>query len=82
MPAFTQIASHPALVSRPQQRADEQAIYLKLSPDGLPSWTNDPETATAFASMREATRAAMRLPSSLRAFSLLRDAEVTLAKVH
>ncbi len=52
--------------------------YLMLSPAGATDWTRDPKAATAFASMREATRAAMRLPSSLRAYGLPHRAEITL----
>lgn len=74
--------AHAALVSRAQTRPNEEASYLMLTPQGQPAWTHDPEHATAFASMREATRAAMRLPASLRAFGLLRGMEVALAKPH
>jgi hypothetical protein len=77
-----QTPPHAALVSRPQARPDERAVYLMLTPQGQPAWTHDPATATAFSSMREATRMAMRLPANLRAFGLLRDVEVTLAKPH
>lgn len=75
-------ALHTAVVSRPQMRPSDEATYLLLTPQGQPAWTHDPESATAFASMREATRAAMRLPASLRAFGLLRDVEVALSKPH
>jgi hypothetical protein len=73
---------HTAVVSRPSLRETDPAVYLMLSPHGQADWTNDPSTATAFASMREATRMAMRLPSSLRAFSLLRDVEVAFSTSH
>lgn len=79
---MSEAVAHPALVSRPSLRADEPATYLKLTPQGQTAWTHDPVTATSFASMREATRAAMRLPSNLRAFGLLRDVEVALSKPH
>lgn len=80
--ALAHTAAHPALVSRPVLRADEPASYLMLNPQGQAAWTTDPATATSFASMREAMRAAMRLPSNLRAFGLLRDVEVALSKPH
>jgi hypothetical protein len=73
---------HPALVSRASLWGSDQPSYLQLTPAGQPAWTHDAAAATAFPSMREATRAALRLPSSLRAFSLLRDVEVTLSKPH
>ena len=57
---------HPALVSRP----GAPASYLMLTPAGQADWTLDPSSATPFASMREATRAALRLPSSVKAYSL------------
>lgn len=74
--------AHTAVVSRPSQRADEPASYLMLTAQGQAAWTTDPATATSFTSMREATRAAMRLPSNVRAFGLLRDVEVAFAKPH
>lgn len=79
---MSEALAHAAVVSRPVLRADEPASYLMLSPQGQAGWTNDPSTATSFASMREAMRAAMRLPSNLRAFGLLRDVEVALTKPH
>jgi hypothetical protein len=50
--------------------------YLQLTPAGAPVWVEDASAATAFASMREATRMAMRLPATLRAFGLLRAPEL------
>ncbi|MEO6340176.1 MAG: hypothetical protein ABIO39_09080 [Caulobacteraceae bacterium] len=47
------------------------------SPDGPEGWIEDPTAATAFASMREATRAALRLPSVLGAFGLPLQSELT-----
>jgi hypothetical protein len=82
MTAAAQCITRPAVVSRPTLRAGEPASYLMLNPQGQPAWTTDPSTATAFASMREATRAAMRLPSALRAFGLLRGVEVALSSAH
>lgn len=77
-----QALAHTAVVSRPTLRADDPASYLMLTPQGQAAWTHDPATATSFASMREATRAAMRLPSNLRAFGLLRDVEMALSTSH
>jgi hypothetical protein len=59
----------PALVARTSAGASD-ASYLHLLPTGAAEWTSDAATATVFASMREATRTAMRLPSALRAFGL------------
>lgn len=73
---------HTAVVTRPSVKADDPASYLLLTPQGRAAWTTDPSCATSFASMREATRMAMRLPSSLRAFGLPRDVEVALSKLH
>ena len=74
--------SRPALVCRAPLGALGQDQYLRLSEEGAPFWTEDPSGATAFDSLREATRAAMRLPSGLRAFGLPvpgeRDATPTL----
>ena len=74
--------THPALVSRANLRDRDEPSYLQLTPTGQTAWTPDAAAATAFPSMREATRAAMRLPANLRAFSLLRDLEVALSKPH
>lgn len=82
MSLAAQMIAHPAVVSRPTLRAGDPATYLQLNAQGQPVWTTDPATATAFSSMREATRAAMRLPSSLRAFGLLRDVEMALSTAH
>lgn len=50
---------------------------------GLPVWTEDLASATAFDSMREATRAALRLPGSIRAFALPLDVQrTTRASLH
>ena len=64
----------PALVSRP----GDIASYLMLSETGAADWTPDPQRATTFASMREAARMALRLPASVRAYGLPRQAEVSL----
>lgn len=65
-----------ALVSRATGSAVYGDRYLVVTPGGRYDWTSDPRVATAFASMREAARMAVTLPSSLRAFGLLRDIEV------
>lgn len=77
----------PALVAKTGQtqsghRKDAADTYLFVTPLGQTVWVDDPEAATAFASMREATRAAMRLPASLRAYGLPREPEVALRKTH
>jgi hypothetical protein len=54
--------------------------YLRLTTDGAVVWQADPSSATSFASMREATRAALRLPGALRAFALPRHVELVLAQ--
>jgi hypothetical protein len=59
----------PALVAR-ASAGPNGASYLHLLPTGRAEWTSDAAAATVFASMREATRTAMRLPSALRAFGL------------
>ena len=70
MPAADHVPGQkPALVSRATVGRDEPDQYLVLSSGG-PLWTTDPSKATAFESMREAMRAAVRLPSGLHAFGL------------
>ena len=59
-----------ALVSRSEARPGAPPSYLMLSSTGAADWTHDPTAATAFASMREAMRAAMRLPAALKAYGL------------
>jgi hypothetical protein len=68
----------PALVCRGEARQGLAASYLVLSEVGAADWTQDPRLATAFASMREAARAALRLPAALRAYGLPRDPEMAL----
>ena len=65
-----QTTSTPAVVIRPGQRAYDPDQYLRLAPGASPGWTTNPAAATSFESMREATRAALHLPSALRAFSI------------
>jgi hypothetical protein len=82
MPTPLETSALPAVVARPSIRSDEQASYLLLTPHGQATWTGDPRAATAFASMREAARAAFRLPGALRAYGLPLSVELTLARVH
>jgi hypothetical protein len=72
----------PALVSRPQGRAAEPDQYLMLTSQGDARWTDDPMSATAFPSMREAMRAAAHLPGSLRAFGLPLATELKATLLH
>jgi len=69
------VTDHPALVTRPAGPA-EPAKYLSVNADGALQWVADPAKATAFASMREAARMALRLPAAVRAFGLPRDVEL------
>jgi hypothetical protein len=75
-------APTPAIVARPASCTDEADRYLRLDAAGQPTWTLDPADATAFASMREAARAAFRLPSGLRAYGLPRSIELSLSSTH
>jgi hypothetical protein len=73
-----------ALVAKTNHLADRTDAdrYLLITPAGSPTWVDDPQEATPFASMREATRMAMRLPSTLRAYGLPREPELALRRVH
>ena len=77
MPAL----DHAAVVSRPCREEEDVQTYLCVSPQGS-SWVADPLAATAFPSMREAARAALRLPASVRAFGLPREPELALYATH
>lgn len=77
-----EFAPHPAVVARAVIYGDEPDSYLQLDDCGQPTWTRDPACATAFASMREAARAAFRLPAGLRAYGLPRSVELSLNPVH
>ena len=72
----------PALVVKTDPRTGTDERYLHMTLLGQPEWVDNPEFATAFPSMREATRVAVRLPANLRAFSLPREAEVGLGRAH
>ena len=56
-----------SVVTRPATAGGQ--MYLQVTPQGA-AWTPDPHLASAFDSMREATRAAFRLPSDVKAFSM------------
>jgi len=74
MPQFAMTPlSRQAIVTKAGARVGEGGVYLRLTDGGAPSWTQDPREATAFETMREATRASLRLPGELRAFALPRD---------
>lgn len=73
---------NPAVVARPQIRPSDADQYLMLTALGAAAWTTDPRAATAFPSMREATRAALRLPSNLRAFGLPLRSEIQDARLN
>lgn len=77
----TQAPVHPAVVARTDLAAAAER-YLLVTPAGQPAWVESPEAATPFASMREATRMAMRLPASHRAYGLPRDAELAVRAAH
>ena len=64
-----ELSTRPALVSRSPLRPTDQEQFLQLL-DGAPRWTPDPDAATRFASLREATREALRLPAGVRAFGV------------
>ncbi|HEY0649378.1 hypothetical protein [Phenylobacterium sp.] len=70
-----------AIVARTTLGVDKPC-YLQWLTIGSPNWVPDPASATTFPSMREATRAATRLPSSLRAFGLPLEPELAVASAH
>lgn len=72
----------PAVVVRPPRGPSDPGQYLILTPMGAAHWTADPRAATAFESMREATRAALRLPGAVRAFGLPLHAELGACSLH
>jgi hypothetical protein len=75
-------AHNLAVVARHPYQAPSAEEYLVLSAGGGPSWTADPRVATAFESMREATRAALRLSGEGRAFGLPLRAELCAHAAH
>jgi hypothetical protein len=82
MPSHPETRTTSALVTRAGIHPHDAEQYLQLSSDGLSHWTTDPAGATAFESMREATRVALRLPASLRAFGVPSSCRPTDALVH
>jgi len=62
--------ARPALVSRPCPRPHEPNQYPLIAQGGSSKWTPEPESATVFNSMKEATRAAVHLPGAVRAFAV------------
>ena len=77
-----QFVQTPAVVARPPMRPSDADRYLMLTPQGAAVWTTDPHAATAFQSMKEAMRAALRLPSAIRAFGLPLRSELDAVAVH
>lgn len=74
MPSFAPVPFGSTSLALVARAAEGNGVdrYLRLSPAGDAAWTDDAADATIFDSMREATRAAMRLPAGLRAFGLPR----------
>lgn len=72
---------NPAVVARADPTRDTER-YLLVMPAGRAIWVEDPETATAFASTREATHVASRLPACERAYGLPRDTELAVHSAH
>ncbi|HVI33572.1 hypothetical protein [Phenylobacterium sp.] len=72
----------PALVVKGDGGKAPHDRYLLVSAAGQTEWVDDPQAATAFPSMREAMRMAMRLPAGLRAFGLPREPELALHRAH
>ena len=73
------VASTPrggALVSKAGDTPSAPMWYLVMTPTGDVRWVHDATAATAFPTMRDATRAAVRLPARHRAFGLPRGAEI------
>ncbi len=71
------ISDHAAVVTHAPAHPYDAVEYLEVRDKGPLVWTRDLSAATAFPSMREATRAALRLPGALRAFSLPLRGELT-----
>ena len=77
----TNAPANLAVVARTDPARDAEH-YLMVMPAGQAIWVEDPEFATAFASMREATRMATRLPAWQRAYGLPREAELAVHNAH
>ena len=76
----TQRTAAPAIVAKADLAHHE--AFLKVSESGEPTWVAESRQATAFASLREATRMAMRLPGVLRAYSVPLGAELAAQRLH
>lgn len=72
----TTAAPHAAIVAKTDV-ASHAEQYLVMSDAGAPAWVSDPQAASAFASLREATRMALRLPASLKAYGLPQEGQAT-----
>lgn len=70
--ATRDVSSLPAFVARIADYTADGPVYLRLGEDGAIDWASSQTEATAFPSMREATRHATRLPARLRAFGVPR----------
>jgi hypothetical protein len=75
-------ATSEAIVAKPGLTDVSPSRYLLITPAGAAIWVDDAEAATAFVSMREATRMAMRLPSAVKAFGLPREPELAVQRLH
>lgn len=69
-------AISPAVVTHAVEQSVAHGRYLLITPQGAPAWVDDPSVATAFESMREATRAAMRLPAAIKAYGMPCNVEI------
>jgi hypothetical protein len=70
----------PALVAKADPAHCE--AFLKILGAGEAVWTPDPQEATAFASMREAMRMAIRLPAGLRAYGVPATSHPPAERLH
>ncbi len=76
--SITPTVNGGALVSKAGESPAAPAWYLLVTPEGAVRWVRDPRTATAFPTLKDATRFAVRLPARLRAFGLPRGSELVL----
>jgi hypothetical protein len=60
--------SPAALVCRASGTPRQDEVFLVAAAGEAPSWTADATRATRFPTMRDAMRAAVRLPGALRAY--------------
>lgn len=74
--------SNAVIVARHVHDARGAEEYLVVSPQGSATWTADPRIATAFASMRDATRATLRLAGASRGFGLPLSTELAALVAH